>query len=121
MVQLNKWDIIRAKSWHTRDGHSKYCICLDPNEKWFLFINSNLPEFPCVKEYAVLVLDYKQRCLSKTSYIDISLRDDGDIELDDLTEDDVIDSLMPTFRSIVEKNIKESGLYSENRLQILGL
>lgn len=49
--------------------HDKYCICVLPEDRWFLFINTKPPR---AREAAVLIRSYELTCLDHDSYVDTS-------------------------------------------------
>ena len=49
--------------------HDKYCICVSPEDRWFLFINTKPPR---ARDAAVLIRSYELDCLDHNSYVDTS-------------------------------------------------
>lgn len=68
---LQRWEIVRVWRPDLHQPHDKFCICVDWDQRWFLYINSQPPQFRKAREAAVAVSNFEVACLTKPeSFID---------------------------------------------------
>jgi hypothetical protein len=67
---LNKWDVLLVWCANLPQAHNKYCICIDPAQHWFFFINSSPPYARRAREVAITVAVHEAPFLTHQSYID---------------------------------------------------
>ena len=67
---MEKWDVVRVFCDFIPSPHDKFCICICPLRRWFMFINSEPPAFRKARALAVEVSAFEATFLNHTSYID---------------------------------------------------
>lgn len=82
---LDRWDVVKVFRPDLPKPHHKYCICLNWEERWFLYINSEPPQFRKARNFAVSVERHEVHGLIKTSHIDTTAIID-DLPPDELTK-----------------------------------
>lgn len=70
---MQKWDVIRVFCDFLVRPHDKFCICICPDQLWFMFINSNPPEFRKARGLAVEIANHEAMFLGHTSYVDTTM------------------------------------------------
>lgn len=122
---LEKWEIIRVyDSVNPNVAHDKFCICVCPVRRWFLFINSEPPQFRKKKEYAIEVANHEVVCLVKpVSYIDTTtiIRNLDDVEVDKSIADSSKKHgiLMPTIQQKIRDYVTSHGVFNEEEILII--
>jgi hypothetical protein len=67
---LNKWDVLLVWCANLDRAHDKFCICIDPAQHWFFFVNSDPPFSRRAREVALTVAVHELPILDHQSYID---------------------------------------------------
>lgn len=67
---MQKWDVLYIWCRDIPRPHDKYCICIDPEKNWFLFINSDAPASRKARDFAVCVAQHELPILRHESFID---------------------------------------------------
>lgn len=67
---LPKWEIVRVFRPDLAQPHDKFCICIDWDRRWFLYFNSNPPQFRKARDLAVSVSSFEVVCLRRESFVD---------------------------------------------------
>lgn len=90
---LSRWDVLRVYRSDLSIPHDKYCICVCPIDKLFLYINSEPPLFRKKREVVVQVARFELTFLRKDSFIDSSTI------VDDLPPDSLAEAIADINRS----------------------
>lgn len=67
---MRKWDVIRVFCDFLTRPHDKFCICICPEQRWFMWFNSEPPQFRKARQIAVQVSNFEAMFLTHTSYLD---------------------------------------------------
>ena len=67
---MQKWDVVRVYCDFLPNPHDKFCICICPENYWFMFVNSEPPVFPKSRNLAVSIENFEAHFLRHTSYVD---------------------------------------------------
>jgi hypothetical protein len=67
---MQKWEVYRVYCDFLQRPHDKFCICICPVRRWFLFVNSDPPAFRRAREVAVSLEAFEAIFLRKQSFID---------------------------------------------------
>jgi hypothetical protein len=68
---LQKWEMVKVWRPDLRQPHDKYCVCISWERQWFLYFNSQPPQFRKARQHAISVSNFEvQGLLNDTSYMD---------------------------------------------------
>jgi hypothetical protein len=67
---MQQWDVVRIHCADLVPPHDKFCICICPENRLFMFINSEPPKFRKARDLAVEIANFEVHFLNHTSYID---------------------------------------------------
>lgn len=109
-----KWDVLRIWCAHLVPPHYKYCICIDWDQKWFFYINSEKPYSRKAQQHAVEVSNFEIVRLHKNpSYIDtttmITNIDSIHAIAADGNQEQILGPLLPTVRQRIVDAVRAHG------------
>lgn len=121
---LQKWDILRIYNSEINPPHDKFCICICPDQLWFLYINSEAPNFRKKREFAIEVANHEVICLTKrVSYIDTAtIIKDLDYEEIQKVLGDVSRQhgpLMPTIIEKIKYAVAHHGVFTQEETELI--
>lgn len=73
IAELARWEVALVFQPGLRVPHNKFCICIDWDQRWFFYINSEPTRRKKWRPYTVEVENYEVFGLTKTSYIDTTM------------------------------------------------
>ncbi|MBB99025.1 MAG: hypothetical protein CML67_05755 [Rhodobacteraceae bacterium] len=84
---MQKWEVIRIYCDHLPEPHDKFCICICPENRWFMFINSRPPMYRKARDMAVSIESHEALFLGHLSFVDTT-------KLQDDIPDDLVDNAL---------------------------
>ena len=109
-MALSAGDVLYVWCEDIVDPHDKFCICVSPENRWFLFINSNPPR---LREAAVEITSFELMPLRRDSYIDTSViytLSEAELSAAMAEERRHKGPLLPTVRARIKKNAEDHDL-----------